>query len=111
METVVFESEIIDETIKIPEQYKGVFSTPVFVTITANTQQRIIPCKNSGKITIADFGKPFIHTNGWKFNRDEANERSVQDRAAPRKFFCRMDEPVYLENYRTLTRDELYERG
>ncbi|GHV81274.1 hypothetical protein AGMMS49944_30650 [Spirochaetia bacterium] len=52
----------------------------VIVTFVRSPQDRerepiIIPPVKNEKITDEMLGKPFIHTNGWKFDRDEANER------------------------------------
>jgi hypothetical protein len=77
MEAVMFETDIKNHVIEIPEQYWGVVDSPAIVTITADVRRtaHIIPRTKKGPATLEDLGKPFIHTNGWKFNRDEANER------------------------------------
>jgi hypothetical protein len=77
MEAVMFETDVKNHVIEIPEQYWDVVESPVIVTITADVRQKthIIPRTKKGQAKLTDLGKPFIHTNGWKFNRDEANER------------------------------------
>ncbi|GHV82557.1 hypothetical protein AGMMS49991_11150 [Spirochaetia bacterium] len=46
MEAIAFQSEIKDGVIVIPEQYKGVFLSPVLVTIIRDVQHEIAPAKS-----------------------------------------------------------------
>jgi hypothetical protein len=65
MPPIAFQSNIKDNYfIEIPEQYRKALSARVLVTI------KPIPQTRQKKIS-----PPFIHTKGWKFDRDEANER------------------------------------
>jgi hypothetical protein len=81
MASVTFESAVRGNTVEIPEEYRESFTSPIFVTITdtkyagRETPPKILPRRGQKPITIEDFGEPFIDTMGWKFDRDEANER------------------------------------
>ncbi|MDR3283768.1 MAG: hypothetical protein LBS97_01145 [Treponema sp.] len=72
---IEFQSVVEDDIIRIPEAYRGTFSAPVVVTVREKRSSRLIPRTGSGPITEANFAALRIKTQGWKFNRDEANER------------------------------------
>ena len=64
MPPISFQSDIKDNIIKIPEQYRQVLSPQVLVTLVPLNQPQ------QKKIS-----PPHIQTKDWKFSRDEANER------------------------------------
>ncbi|WP_041610969.1 hypothetical protein [Treponema primitia] len=82
MSSITFESKIQGNILKIPEEYCGTSSMEtrsVIVTITDKYSDRltpphILPRKEKGPITKDSF-TPFINTEAWKFDRDEANGR------------------------------------
>ncbi|GHV24368.1 hypothetical protein AGMMS49959_19440 [Planctomycetales bacterium] len=90
MSSIVFETEITGAVIEIPAEYRGKFVSTVQVAITELPRRPvettgeafrravppvIMPRRRSGPVTESDFSPPHIHTRGWKFNREEANER------------------------------------
>ncbi|GHV89621.1 hypothetical protein AGMMS50268_01240 [Spirochaetia bacterium] len=77
MSAITFKSEVRDNAIKIPEQYKGIISSQVVVTIRPTNEEGpiIYPPRNTGPITEANFQAAKIDTRNFVFNRDEANER------------------------------------
>ncbi|MHC6202787.1 hypothetical protein ACYULU_06295 [Breznakiellaceae bacterium SP9] len=64
MTPISFQSDIYGNAIEIPERYRDVLPARVLVTITEAAQ-------HSRK----KLSPPHINTSGWKFNREEANER------------------------------------
>jgi hypothetical protein len=77
MTAVAFESTITDNVIEIPEEYRGRIKPRVLVTITdfdfrPMTPHNTYPRTGTGPKTLS---APHIDTSGWKFDRDEANER------------------------------------
>jgi hypothetical protein len=80
MSSITFEAVVRGNGVEIPNEYREKISSPVFVTIPDRkypgrlTPPRIIARRGKGPITEKSFA-PFINTDGWKFNRDEANER------------------------------------
>jgi hypothetical protein len=79
MTSITFETEIKGNVIEIPEEYRGQLDSKVFVTVHQytgrSTPPLTIPPRKGGVFTAADFSPPHIDTQGWKFNREEANER------------------------------------
>jgi hypothetical protein len=71
MPTIEFQSVVENDVIKIPEAYRGTFTTPIVVTLRDDHKNAVI----SRRITAEDVLAPCIHTAGWKFNREEAHER------------------------------------
>ena len=75
MESYEFYATPENGTIKIPEQYKYIITSVVKVIIL---EQK---ASNHGGVQSATRRKsdlllfPTIATNGWKFNREDANER------------------------------------
>ena len=76
MQAIQFETAVKGNTILIPEQYRNMVPSKVHVTlIPANlgrsknrTKTKVIP-SNIDEIPAV------LDTKGWKFNREEANER------------------------------------
>jgi hypothetical protein len=54
---------------------QGTITRPVVLRAREKRNPRIIPRTGSGPITEANFSAMRMKTQGWKFNRDEANER------------------------------------
>jgi hypothetical protein len=81
MPAITFEALVKNNIVEIPMQYYGKTGPFVFITIPENRHQktfnnrRIIPKRGLPLLTDEDFGKPFINTKGWKFDREKANER------------------------------------
>jgi hypothetical protein len=74
MMAIAFRAVIIDNTIEIPEEYRGKISPLAMVTIT-DSRQAILPKRSRSETSPKTLSEPHIDTSGWKFNRDEANER------------------------------------
>ena len=72
--SISFESVIENDFIKIPEQYKCYFDGGAYVTVVINmlSGSDDKPCE---KLSLEDFPEMKLDTRGWKFNREEANER------------------------------------
>jgi len=73
LETISFETTISSDTIRIPEEYRGVVPTHAFVMVMefdgyGKYRSRL----GRGIKKISD---PNIDTAGWKFNREDANAR------------------------------------
>ncbi|GHV78053.1 hypothetical protein AGMMS49942_28740 [Spirochaetia bacterium] len=77
MSAITFKSEVKDNVIKIPEQYKDLLTSTVVVTIRPTNEEGpiIYPPRNTGLISEANFQAAKIDTRNFVFNRDEANER------------------------------------
>jgi hypothetical protein len=73
MNAIAFQSEITNNSIPIPEQYRDALPSRVYVVVRAPS--KVVPRRKEGAITAADVLSPCLSTVGWKFNRDEANER------------------------------------
>ncbi|MDR1110096.1 MAG: hypothetical protein LBP92_05225 [Deltaproteobacteria bacterium] len=76
-QAIQFEGNIENGVIRIPEQYVNALPVSVFVTLVPVSEPRIIhgPRSNPGEISPNDFSALKIDTQGWKFDREEANER------------------------------------
>jgi hypothetical protein len=72
--SIAFQAVIMDNTIEIPKEYRGKISSPAMVTIT-DYRQPIISKRSRSGTAQKTLSEPHIDTSGWKFNRDEANER------------------------------------
>jgi hypothetical protein len=70
MASLVFESVIANDTIKIPFEYIGKLSPHVIVTIEERSIDRQSKHKNKKMPYCIGINMP-----GFKFDRDEANER------------------------------------
>jgi hypothetical protein len=66
-----FNSVIEGDIIRVPEQYKNVAGSAVRVIIMSS-EESALKRKTLGS---EDFTELKIQTRGWKFDRDEANER------------------------------------
>ncbi|MDR0518206.1 MAG: hypothetical protein LBH25_14320 [Fibromonadaceae bacterium] len=77
MQAVEFETEIINDTICIPQEYKGSLPRKVRIIIMDNlfSNPYIIHTKKKKAVASSDFESIKIDTSKFKFNRDEANER------------------------------------
>jgi len=78
MESVEFESKVSNGTITIiiPEEYARYIVGNVKVLVTPIKNDRIKKARKNGPGTLTpDDFKPCIDTKGWKFSREEANER------------------------------------
>jgi hypothetical protein len=64
--TIAFQAKVENNAIPIPDIYKDLVVDKMFVTVSFAEKKK--------QITKENF-KPFINTEGWKFNREEANER------------------------------------
>jgi hypothetical protein len=71
MRTVEFNSVIEGDIIRVPERYKNITGSTVRVTIMPS-EEIVTKRKTLGP---EDFTELKIQTRGWKFDRDEANER------------------------------------
>jgi hypothetical protein len=77
MQSVEFQSVIEDGTIRIPAQYTQYLTGVVKVTIAPMNIGKIKYARRAGpgELSPDDFSALKINTIGWKFNREEANER------------------------------------
>ncbi|MCL1875957.1 MAG: hypothetical protein FWF87_06850 [Synergistaceae bacterium] len=74
MSVIQFESVVEGNIIRIPEQYIGQIPTVVAVTIVDIERPRLNRRIRKELPDINDFPAVF-DTSGWKFDREEANER------------------------------------
>lgn len=77
-ETYEFEAAVVGGVIRVPDNLKDRLPAKVKVTVTAESKGPIIiPAGKSGpgELTLDDFSALKIDTKGWKFDREEANER------------------------------------
>jgi hypothetical protein len=72
-----FESTVIDGLIKIPEQYIDEIPDPVIVILAEKETCELgyRPKTKPWPKAIEELGRLGLDTSGWKFSRDEANER------------------------------------
>ncbi|GBU20613.1 hypothetical protein R80B4_00492 [Fibrobacteres bacterium R8-0-B4] len=78
MHAVEFETEIVNDTICIPQEYRDSLPNKVRVTITddfSSHRCRIARTKKKYTVTADDFNSVVIDATKFKFNREEANER------------------------------------
>jgi hypothetical protein len=78
MHSVEFETEIVNDTICIPQEYRDRLPRKVRVIIMDEHSPdgcHIIHTKRKYKVTADDFNSVVIDTTKFKFNREEANER------------------------------------
>jgi len=71
MRAIEFESVIDGDIIRIPQQYIGELRNAVRVILLSADGAHVEPKKLSAE----DFTELRIPTKGWKFDREEANER------------------------------------
>ena len=77
MQTVEFESLVEEGSIRIPDEFLRYLTGVVRVTIVPVRSGKIKHARRPGPgmVTLNDFATPVIDTRGWRFNREEANER------------------------------------
>jgi len=77
MQAVEFETEIVNDTICIPQEYKGSLPHKARIIIMDSlfSNPYIARTKKKDTITEDDFKSIKISTSNFKFNREEANER------------------------------------
>jgi len=77
MQAVEFETEIVNDTICIPQEYKGNIPHKARVIIMDSifSNSCIIHTRKKRNVTESDFKSIKIDTRNFKFNREEANER------------------------------------
>jgi hypothetical protein len=78
MQSVEFETEIVNDTISIPQEHRDNLPHKVRVIIMDELSSHhpdIIRTKRKYKVTADDFNSVVIDTTKFKFNREEANER------------------------------------
>jgi hypothetical protein len=71
MQTIEFDSLIEGDIIRIPEQFREVSGGVVRVIIMSRDE----PALKQKPLGPEDFTELKIPTKGWKFDREEANER------------------------------------
>ena len=74
MSVIQFESAVDGDIIRIPAQYIGQIPALVTVTLVDVEKTRFRP-KTLKKLPDIDEFPAMLDTSGWKFDRDEANER------------------------------------
>jgi hypothetical protein len=74
MSVIQFDSVVEENIIRIPEEYIGQIPAMVTVTLRDAELPRFRP-KTLGQWPEIQEFIPFLDTRGWKFNREEANER------------------------------------
>ena len=74
MSVIQFESVVEGDVIRIPEQYVGQIPAMVAVTLVDMEKPRLKPKKQQELPGIDEF-PAVLDTSGWKFDREEANER------------------------------------
>ena len=74
MSAIQFESAVEGNTILIPEQYLNQIPARVIVTLMDVEKPRLKP-KTRKELPSIDEFPAMLDTRGWKFNREEANER------------------------------------
>jgi hypothetical protein len=76
MSTIQFESVVEGDIIRIPEQYIDQIPETVSVTLTGMEKPRFRPkTKKEKPSSLEEFSDLKLDTRGWKFDREEANER------------------------------------
>ncbi|MDR1788396.1 MAG: hypothetical protein LBR16_08125 [Treponema sp.] len=78
---IEFEARIENNAIRIPEAYRDAaarFSAPIFITL--QRASKTLPYQNKKQFSANDVLPPCISTSGWKFNREEAHERTSHQR-------------------------------
>ena len=73
--TIEFESVVNEGTIRIPEKYKKSLVQGSVVTVLINIQHELPDKTKAGMLSLEDFSGMKLDTRGWKFDREEANER------------------------------------
>ena len=71
MHAVEFESQVEGGMIRIPERYKSAIGSRVKVIVLTDEHS----AAKRGRFGPEDFTELRLSTRGWKFDREEANER------------------------------------
>jgi hypothetical protein len=74
MSVTQFDSVVEGNIIRIPEEYTDAFHSGTKVTVR-NNQKRIRNCRSGPRVLVPEDFTAFIDTRGFKFDREEANER------------------------------------
>ena len=76
-EAIQFEATIESGVIRIPERYVKAVPSTVKVTLAPTNEPKIRKGARAGagELLPGDFSSVRIDTKGWKFSREEANER------------------------------------
>ncbi|MDR2713240.1 MAG: hypothetical protein LBB91_09045 [Clostridiales bacterium] len=76
MRAIQFETVVNGGIIRIPEQYMKLVPATVSVTLVPSEQKRpkFRPKTKDKPMSIEEF-PAVLNTRGWKFSREEANER------------------------------------
>jgi hypothetical protein len=76
-EAIQFDATVESGIIRIPERYVKTIPTTVKVTLAPANEPKIKKGARAGagELLPSDFSAMKINTKGWKFNREEANER------------------------------------
>ena len=77
MKAIHFEAIVESGVIRIPDHFIKDIPTTVKVTLSPTEKPRIkMGIKSgSGMLSLEDYSALKINTQGWKFSREEANER------------------------------------
>ena len=75
MSIIQFESTVEGNLIRIPEEYAGAFHSGTNVIVRNNNKKRIRKCRAEPRAILPGDFTAFIDTIGFKFDREEANER------------------------------------
>ena len=77
MSVIQFESVVEGNIIRIPDEYVNTIHSRVKVTVrSCNDQKQVRRCRaGAGALLPDDFTAFKIDTRGFKFDREEANER------------------------------------
>ena len=75
MSVIQFESRVEGNVIRIPEEYADAFPSGTNAIVSNNRQKHDRKCKAEPRILLPDEFTAFIDTRGFKFDREEANER------------------------------------
>jgi len=78
MPVIQFETtvDVENNLIRIPEEYVDTIHPGIKATVRfSNNQKRIRKCRPEPRVILSDDFTTFIDTRGFKFDREEANER------------------------------------
>jgi hypothetical protein len=76
MSVIQFDSVVEGDIIRIPEEYIGQIPAMVTVMLMDAEKPRFMPkTKKEKPSSLEEFSNLKLDTRGWKFDREEANER------------------------------------
>ena len=77
MSAIQFETVVTNNAIPIPGKYRSKLRSGarVKVSTSVTTDKTVKPKSKAGMLTVNDFTALKIDTRGFKFDREEANER------------------------------------